>query len=681
MNKAFREHCIAVLLFVFLAILMTLPVIFHMQSGIAGTGGDPWQTMWRFTEKGQGGFSAFLHDISGTGDPQLVNLSVWPWMPLHLLFGQPFAYNLIWLLHFVLSGYAMALLIQVLTDRKSILHPAPLLAGIAYMALPYHTAQALGHFGAMQLEWIPFICVAAIVFFKSPTVGKAILLGALLTIQAWVEHHYLVWIGIFGVIAWFVYRKELPPLRKLPSSILALILILGILIPFIPTIRLATGNEDAIELGIEQTIRFSADLFSFITPPPSHPIWGGVSHSLFGQYFTGNESESVQYLGISILLAIIFFHKHIPVKQKRLWITTAVVFAILSLGPVLHVFGKETSLPLPYALLANLPVFSAIRVISRTGVMVSFATVVLFGWVIATNIHKTRTSYIIGAIVILDFLFVPFPFQSAVLSPVYAAIQDMPGSSIIEIPAATNYAAASRSLYASSLHGKQVLGNIALERGEDPDAYTLVKSMPGVRQLLYLRTTELSEQRNEFFDQNLLETLPDAMTYLDAHAVIVHTDSLSEVQNKAIEDFFNASPTFTSKSFGDVTLYTAVSLPEENHTDGIVIARHEGWENIGYDPKKQSVFGEVPVNAGIDIINVLNEPREVTLTFVVPQDSPDDVAVKDTNGVELLRAKKGEGNSFTVLVNPGITSVTFSSVGEGKAIIQDPDMQVKGSGL
>ena len=689
-----------------LAIFMSYPAVFHLQDSVIGQGGDPWQAMWRFEYKGSGGMQDFIKDFTGSGDARLINMSVWPWMPLHYVFGEPVAYNLVWLIIMALSGYAMALFVKILTRQTSIFAAAPLLAGIAYMFLPYRSAHALGHFGAMQLQWIPFICAAVLIYVRKPTAWKIVLIGALFSVQAWTEHHYALWLGIFGLVAAVVYRKELryflpsyegrrpacrtgrggvagdertpshSPLSKGEKSrtifwhttLLLLILIVGVIVPYIPTIKLAATNNTALELGVQQTIRFSADLFSFITPSPQHPLWGRFFDWFFGQYFTGNNAESVQYLGISILVAILFFHKHIPHKQKRLWIATIIVFGLISLGPVLHVFGKETSIPLPYALLAHLPVFSAIRVVARAGVMVGFATCVLFGWTLATNLpgrqagtphprplpkRERGTVLAIGLVLLLEFLFVPFPIQSARLSPAYDTLKNIQGSRIIEIPAATNYTAASRALYASALHGKEVVGNIALERGESKDADDLIKSIPGVRQLLYVRTTDLEEKRHEFFGQDLAETLPDAMKYLDTYAVLVHTDSLTEKQHQGISSVLNATAGITKQSFSDADLYTL--NPNTISSDGVFLSRGEGWENVGYDPKKNSVFAEVPNKATVIIYNMNTYPVTVTLEYALAPESTGE-----------LTAEK------IITVNPGKREVTFMHAGEGKSIIQNP---------
>lgn len=679
MKRAYRQHIYTLLIMAALAIFMSYPVIFHLRHSLAGKGGDPWQAMWRFEHKGSGGYQDLIRDFSGTGGIGLTNISVWPWMPLHYVFGEPVAYNLVWILNMVLSGYAMALFIKLLTNQEKIASPAPLLAGIAYMLLPYRSAHALGHFGAMQLQWIPFLCAAILVYIRKPTIWKIALVGVLFSVQAWSEHHYALWMLLFGVVVIIAYRKELA--QRLRGSritsgmtthtlLLLLILIFGVIVPYIPTIQLARTNSDALELGREQTIRFSADLFSFITPSPQHPLWGSFFDRLFGQYFTGNDAESVQYLGVSIIIVILFFHRHIPVRQKRLWIYAIIVFGLISLGPVLHVFGRETSIPLPYALIAHLPVFSAIRVVARAGALVGFAVCVLFGWAIATNIHRPRTAIIAGIVILLEFLFLPFPMQSATLSPVYHEISTLPGSRIIEIPAATNYTSASRSLYASALHGKEVIGNIALERGQSEEAYELSKSVPGIRQLLYLRTTELLDNRPEFFQQNLSETLPDAMKWLDAAAIIVHTDSLSPVQQQAISRFLTAIPALTKRSFGDADLY--VLNPPKVSSDGVFLTRGEGWENIGYDPKRDSVFAEIPKQASITVINTNIFPTPIRISFSVPPEGHANIQLRDAQGIHNFVQNESMKFTTVVFIGPGATELTLVNTGGDTAIIQNP---------
>ncbi len=674
MKQAYRDHVFAILLFGLLIVCMTMPVVLHMTTAVAGIGGDPWQTMWRFTEKGQQGFGGFMGDVLGKGDPQLVNLSVWPWMPIHAVLGEPTGYNTIFLLNFLLSGYAMALLVSMLV-KKPIFSPAPIMAGIAYMFAPYHIAHSLGHFGAMQLQWVPFILAATLSYMRNKNIWKVVLVSMLVVLQAWEEHHYALWLAVFALIAAVVYWPALREAfsgqartKSLVSSIVFMaIILLGVVIPNIPTVKLADSDSSALALGIDQTTRFSADVFAFITPAPFQPIWGGVFNNLFGQYFTGNTAESVQYIGIGILIAVLFFRKHIPLLQKRLWFWTLIMFGIISLGPVLHVFGHVTAILLPYALLAKLPVFSAIRTISRAGAFVTIASCVLFGWVVATNYHRLRTSYIISGFLLLDFLFIPFPMQSAVLSPAYSMLASVPGSNIVEIPAATNYVAASRSLYGETIDHKQAIGNIALERGQSQDAFNLAKSVPAIRQLLYLRTTELEQDRPEFFTQDLRETLPDAMTWLDASAILLHTDSISPSQKNAVERFLDDQNIFSKTSFGDADVYIRNTHTSRN-TDGVFLVRGDGFENVGYDPKRLATFAEVPREATVTLVNITNKPVRVELSYSTPSESQDSLILRDNHGDILDKAN--------ITVQPGQMNVIFKNTGNAKAIIANPVMIV-----
>ncbi|MCE9642711.1 MAG: hypothetical protein K8Q97_00140 [Candidatus Andersenbacteria bacterium] len=673
-KTGFFDHIKVLGLYIVLLGLMTMPVILHMQSRVAGIGGDPWQTMWRFTVKEQQGFRGFLADVLGKGDPQLVNLSIWPWMPIHAVLGEPAGYNTIFLLNFLLSGYAMALLVSMLV-KKPIFSPAPVMAGIAYMFAPYHIAHSLGHFGAMQLEWIPFILATTLSYIRKQNIWKVILLSVLVVIQAWEEHHYALWLAVFALITGVVYWPAIRQLfggqariKFLLSSIVFIaIMVLGVIVPNIPTVKLANTDSSALTLGIDQTTRFSADLFAFITPAPFQPVWGSVFDNLFGQYFTGNTAESVQYIGVGILIAILFFKKHIPVLQKRLWFGALIVFGIISLGPVLHIFGHVTSIPLPYALLAKLPVFSAIRTISRAGVFVTIASCVLFGWVVATNYHRLRTTYIIAGFLLLDFLFIPFPMQSAVLSPAYSMLASVPGSSIIEIPAATNYVAASRSLYGETIDHKQAIGNIALERGQSQDTFNLAKSVPAIRQLLYLRTTELEQDRPELFTQDLRETLPDAMTWLDTSAILLHTDSISSTQKNAVEKFLDDQNIFSKTSFGDADVYIR-NTNMQTKADGVFLIRGDGFENVGYDPKRLATFAEIPNAATAILVNVSKKPVHVELSYTVPDESQDSLILQDEHG-NMLDKKN-------IIVQPGQLSVVFKNTGNTKAIIANPVMTV-----
>lgn len=667
-----RRHTVILALYGALSLVLTMPVILNLNTHVAGQGGDPWQTMWRFEEalrRAPSTLNFVQSEFFGGGEPRLVNISVWPWMGLHVMFGQPAAYNLVLLLSFVLSGYFMYLLVRYFTKHEA----AAFLAGLLYAFLPYHVAHSMGHFGAMQTQWLPLVILLFFLFRQRATIWRTLGLAAVITVQSWSEHHYALWLGFFAIIfVIFGWLKPRVVAWHAPYFVLlASLVFFFAILPWMPTVRLAlrpsSGQASILELGTEQTTRFSADLFSYVTPPAWQPMWGGAAQELFGQHFTGNMVEATQFLGWLPPLLIAFFWRSVPRPQLNFWLTILLVFFVISLGPWLHVFGRVLPIPLPYGLFDEWPVFSAVRAVARAGVMVGVAVSILFGYVLAREMRRPISVWLVAGIVLIEFLFLPFPVQSTRLSNAYDVIAELPGQSILEIPAGTNYTVASKSLYVSLLHGKAVVGNIALERALPAGAFEEVKSLPGLRQLLFLRTDHLLEDRVEFFDQDLRETIPDVLTYLDISAIVVQADSLSAKQRQAVMYWLEDKLKFVPEQYEDVVLYKTVSTPGVE-TDGIFLARDGRWANVGFDPRRNSVFAEIPGRADVTLYNVTTEAKAIELTFLVEQGS-----VRVNGSVTVA----GQRASVPLVVQPGKRLVEFISQLPDPAVIRDPRLLVR----
>jgi hypothetical protein len=555
------------------------------------------------------------------------------------------------------------------------------IAGLYYMFLPFHQAHAQGHFGAMQMQWLPFIILLALYLWERFTWGKGVLFILLAFIQAVTDEHYMLWLLILAVIAlignWREVKSKMRQRRWFVSACIC-ILLTGVVValPYVPTLRLAAQPNSLLTLGTDQTVRFSADLFSFVIPAPWQSIWGSVFNGLFAKSFTGNPAEATQYLGVVVLLALLFFHRDIPRRQKIFWLWVAGIFGLIALGPQLHVFGHVTSMPLPYKLLASLPVWSAIRTVGRAGAMVGLAFSILLLWLLHTHRTNKAVLWLMGIGIAVDFLFMPVGLQSTILSPVYADVKAAAGAAIIELPAGTNYTAASQALYASLWHGKTVLGDIALERQQAADEFTPVKSAPGIRQLLFLRTTELRQDRSEFFNQSLPESLADALQYFDVGGIVIHTDSVSPLQLEAMRTFLEQGMGFTPHIYKDEVAYffDPASLPVSS--DGVFIMRDGNWQNVGFDPKRASVFAEIPKTATITIVNTSSQAKTVTLHASVAAESKADVTVA-TSGAQAITKPAGQALDVTLPVNPGNTVVIFTANNGQTGIIQNPSFTVQ----
>lgn len=651
-----------------LTLIMTMPVVLNLSTYVAGQGGDPWQTMWRFEDEWR---NRDIERLFGGGEPRLVNIAVWPWMWLHVMLGQPTAYNIVWLLSYVLSGYFMYGLVRYLTKHET----AAILAGGLYMFLPYHVAHSMGHFGAMQMQWLPLAILLLFLFIRQPTIGRTLGLAGAVVLQSWTEHHYMLWLAIFAVVLWASakFKVQSAKLKSVSPYIFllsALVFFFAIL-PWWPMVKLAMQPSDILSLGTEQTIRFSADVFAYVTPPAWQPIWGGVAQEWYGRHFTGNLIEATQFLGWVPLLLIAFFHQHVPRKQKLFWLLVAAVFLVISFGPRLHVFGRVLPLPLPYALVDEWPVFSAVRAVARAGALVGLATSVLFGWVLAKEMRRPITVALVAALVVVEFLFLPVAMAEVRLSRAYEEIARLPGQRLVEIPAATNYTVGSQALYASLVHGKEIVGNGALERAEGSAGVAEARTLPGLRQLLFLRTDQLLENRADFFNQDLAETLPDVLRYLDADAIAVRVNSLSAKQREAVEYFLEASMGWVPEKYGDVVLYRTGTTPGVE-SDGVFLVRDRAWQNVGFDSRRGSVFAEITRRATVTLHNVSDKPRTVELVFTIERG-----AVSVSEGSAPLRQASAGQVRVSVMVQPGAKVVTWRNLLPETVIIRDPKLIVR----
>lgn len=678
-----RKQLVVIGIYIALTAVMTLPLSVYGNSYVVGGGGDLWQTMWRFEHKWQLLAEAFstgmgqefmAEEFFAVGGAKLANLSVWPWMWLQVMLGQPLAYNVVWFLSFVLSGYAMYLLAGYLLKRYDV--PA-IISGVYYMFLPYHVAHAQGHFGAMQAQWLPLTVLSFLLLIKKQTIWRVFLFVAAVAMQAWSEHHYLLWAGILLPIWAVIYRREIwnrgfKDKGMVYLVAVAALLLFFVVLPLTPTLNLAGEAGSSLNLGKEQLIRFSSDPFAYITPAVWHTIWGGFFGTLFTENFTGNVSEATQYLGILPLLLLFFFHQLVPKKQKIFWVTTVLVFFVISLGPRLHLFGRVTNIWLPYEIVDSWLMLRAVRAIGRAGMVVGLGTAVLLAWILSTQMKRKISGVIVLLVILLDFLFLPVPLQSAKLSPAYEAVSQQSGKALIEIPAATNYVAASRALYASNVHGKEVVGSIALERAIQGGELKEIRSLPALRQLLYLRSTHLIEGRDDFFGQLAVETLPDVLKWLDAGAVLVHEDSLSESQMRGVRAFLERDLGLEPARYEDALLYKVGDI---EGGDGVFMARDERWQGVGYDPDRGSVFGEIEEAAQVTIYNIGDKRANVVLRFKIAPESSASMTVRSNNKViSDINVAGGEVVDITLKVEPGKQNVEFRNRLGGKIIIQDPTL-------
>ncbi|MEW5959953.1 MAG: interleukin-like EMT inducer domain-containing protein, partial [Chloroflexota bacterium] len=225
------------------------------------------------------------------------------------------------------------------------------------------------------------------------------------------------------------------------------------------------------EPGWGEGLKLSADLAGLFTLTPLHPLAGVDWVSELRAVIEGTarfSDANTLFLGYGILaLALLGF----AVRRRggRVWLWSVVIFAVLSLGPLLTFNGRnrfdldglEVTFPLPFALLHYLPLINANRVPNRFGIPLTMALAVLVGYAVAwlnqrvteaasrnftphpslLTLHASRfLPLIILNMALLAFLLfdqysVPLPLTDARIPPVYDQIGAEPDDfTLLQLP-------------------------------------------------------------------------------------------------------------------------------------------------------------------------------------------------------------------------------------------------------
>jgi hypothetical protein len=419
-------------------------------------------------------------------------------LPLQIVgFNLLASYNLVVLSSFVLAGYGTFLLCHYLLTisnfKFQISNWAAFVGGIVFAFAPYHFAHMFGHLNLTLVQWIPFYVllllkamdVSKVQSRKSKVqgpgeagsdregtqnltakrrnfgpwtldlgLGYAAGAGALLAINAYTDLLYAIFVALLtGML--LLWRVVLPSERRAYSeagvrwregSVRLAVGVAAFLVLSAPMLipALAEARKGYAQQSVDEAIVYSSDAVLAFTPSELHPIWGNAvarQVSQMGQYLPyKNSSERTVFLGYTVLaLSGYALWKLRRNRSVRFWAFAAVATWILSLGPILQVFGRTRvpifggTFPMPYALLQQLPLLNIMRTPGRLTVLTMLALAVLAAFGVyqliamvagrqqGAIIHAPtpqvsrftfRSALIawgISALIIFEFLAAPFP--------------------------------------------------------------------------------------------------------------------------------------------------------------------------------------------------------------------------------------------------------------------------------
>jgi hypothetical protein len=256
------------------------------------------------------------------------------------------------------------------------------------------------------------------------------------------DWYHVLYLLVFTVL-YLVYRAwaDRRP-RPLVSKTGLILVVSGIVLSplLVPMVWEALQDPGHLLSPFETTVRLSADLLAFITPNEFHPLWGEAAASL-SEAFTSSTSERMVFAGY-IPLALAGYALWTRRRAGAFWAVSCLTFFVISLGPYLHIAGREVSVPLPYlALYRLLPFFRIARSVSRFDVMVmlSLAPLVALGLqrlLAPLSASRARVLAVVAtALVCLEFLPAPYPMTEVYVPSFYHRLAaDEDEYAILELP-------------------------------------------------------------------------------------------------------------------------------------------------------------------------------------------------------------------------------------------------------
>ncbi|AKB19739.1 MULTISPECIES: hypothetical protein [unclassified Methanosarcina] len=547
-----KEHAGVLLLYTLLTFILTYPVVFKIRTYIPG-GGDAfhWIRILWYTPVAifNPDFTKLTHDyliFYPYGIPASPFQSAFNQVLTYLLssvMAVHQAYTVLWLLSFIFGAYGTYLLGDYLLNDKV----ASFIAGLVFAFSPYHFVHSLGHLGATSIEWIPFCALYLMKMFREGGIRNSLFAGIFFILVAMSDLQYMVFMGIFVMLLFLyeidiVLRKEKQDYKeKLKSifykySLFGVISFIGLIPLTMENILTAISTENFLKLDSSEAITYSTDLLSFFLPSVLHPVFGGHTKDIYGN-FSGNFSENTTFIGYTVILLSLFAIRRLKEnKYVKFWSISALFFSLISLGPLLHVNGNtsftvfHTTVPLPHlALYYLIPFLDNCRTTGRFFVIASLSFAALTGYGASELLkyskdNKKMAAVVISSLIIFEYLAIPFPVSTVNKPSFYEEIsQDKDNYALLEIPATLNYGAGVRIIYYQTIHGKPVVGNWAARFPSDARNFEF--NTPVVREL-----TRLQPFTVDILNQDIKQVGTSILNYYNISYVILHTNYMNEGQ-------------------------------------------------------------------------------------------------------------------------------------------------------
>ncbi|WP_424357757.1 hypothetical protein [Methanocella sp. MCL-LM] len=471
---------------------------------------------------------------------------------LEPLLGAVLTINLLYFSSFVLSGFGAYLLVRRVTGDES----ASVMAGCIYTFAPYHFEHAfVGHIGSVTMQWIPFCALFLLRMVESKKWSDAAFAAFFFILVAASDMQYMVFMGTF-VMLFFAYQLIIGVIKFEKKDVLAVMVFLAIslsiLVPMnASSIATALSGDNFLKPGQSEAANGSVDLLNFFVPSVHHPIFGSwIKENYYNRMdATRITWERVAFIGFTVLFLIIYASICERSNTIRFWQLSALFFALMSLGPILHIFGQTSffnyEIPMPFSILSHIiPGLDNSRTPGRFEVLTLLSITVIAGFGasrLKKNITTRRMDQIITGrlqallpivimmLILFEYLSVPFITSDPAVPEFYYSLSKEQGDfAVIEIPATYDYSAGIMAEYYQTVHQKRMVGG-QLARAPD-SSLEFEKKTPFISEITYQRSAgDLFQQNSSLLSKSILNS--HNIRYLIIHKNYLEPDGYTQINN------------------------------------------------------------------------------------------------------------------------------------------------------
>jgi hypothetical protein len=462
LERTLQRPAVACGLFLALAVAFTWPLAVRLDAAVPAGVGDLWQNYWNFwwwktcLIEGRGPYwTPYLFHPTGT--PVVFHthspFNMLVALPVTWLAGPGAAYGFCVLLALWLSGFGAYLLAREVTGSSR----GAVVAGVVFAYFPQHVDQTLEHLNLFSVQFLPLATLALLRLAANGSRRNVVALAAACALTALADWQLaLLLVLLLAPLSLGVLRSTARPPAVLVRELAAATALAALLtLPFAwPLLRgMAAGasyQKPATNRGV--------DVAFLLKPQPQHPLLGSLTRDAYAdRAYTG--AGFVCYLGIAALaLAALGLARRR--RETRFWVAVFAVALLFALGrhPLWDGRLLEGVL-LPFGALETVPVVRLLRVANRFLVLSSLALALLaaFGWISLRRRGDRRFLAALG-LVVIDYLWLPYPLREDRVSPLYAWLraQAAPGA-VLDLPFGDGPVTV-QNMRAQVAHGRPIAG-------------------------------------------------------------------------------------------------------------------------------------------------------------------------------------------------------------------------------